>query len=132
MHPVRVELSFGVRCPVSSPFHDGFTHEKKEAKKTLPFHIHKNLQSVHDQSPDYIGLERRTETLIWNMKKLQAGGVEEPKLGGLGPSPCQLHQSQAPGWPCHVFSKGDCTDLLPFPLFICEMNEMKSQMAYLP
>ena len=38
-------------------------------RKISPLILIRIVQSPDDQSPDYTGLERTIETLIWNMKK---------------------------------------------------------------
>lgn len=51
-----------------SPFQDWFRNEGKSLRKPSPLILIRIVQSPDDQSPDYIGLERTIETLIWNMK----------------------------------------------------------------
>lgn len=88
--PFGAQMSFRFCfCPLLSKT-DLETKESRLRKRS-PLILIRIMQSPDDQSPDYIGLERTIETLIWNMKKKITGKRSgETKLEGPGPSFCQF------------------------------------------
>lgn len=115
-------------CPLL--FETNLETKGNRLRKPSPLIVIRTVQSPGDQSPDYIGLERTTETLISNMKKSQAGGLGRANWAAPGPAPASCSTDSPGRIALIILSKDDVN--LPHHLFYHEINEIKSQITYLP